>query len=188
MRFIPPRVRRVGLPVTAAVTLSAGAPLPEVAVRVETREGLRLAPAQDECIYRGPLPAGETKKIEFKLLADRQGTHRMRISVETPVAGLQAQMEVILPDFEAGDDTVPTTDALGHRVTVTFNETPLRRALLELARQGGINLVLASTVGNERATYSCIDTPAGSVVRILAETHGYRVTAEDNSYYISKEQ
>jgi len=97
-------------------------------------------------------------------------------------------MEVILPDFEVGDDSAAATDALGHSVTVTFKETPLRQAFLELARQGRISLVLASTVGNERVTYSCIETPAGSVVRILAETHGYEITVEDNSYYISKKQ
>jgi hypothetical protein len=188
VRFIPPRVRRVGLPVTAAVTLNAAAAFPDVAVRVETLAGLRLATAQDSCIYRGPLAADDTEKIEFKLLADRQGTHRLRVSVETPVAGLQAQMEVILPDFEVGDDSAAATDALGHSVTVTFKETPLRQAFLELARQGRISLVLASTVGNERVTYSCIETPAGSVVRILAETHGYEITVEDNSYYISKKQ
>jgi len=184
VRFIPPQLRQVGQPVTSAVVLTADKSLPEVAVRVETRRQMRLLHCEDGYIYRGPLAAGEPKQVEFKLVAQQQGTQRLRVSVETPVSGLEAQMEVILPGFETGV-VQPPQDPLGEPITVIFRETPLRQALLQIARQGRVNLVLGSGVSGERVTYSCIDTPGGSVIRILADNYGYRVEFQDDTYYIS---
>ncbi len=187
VRFIPPQLRQIGQPVTSAVALSCDKSLPEVAVRVETRRQMRLLHSENGYVYRGPLTAGEAKQVEFKLVAQQQGTQRLRVSVETPVTGLEAQMEVVLPGFETTAVQSPQ-DPLGEPITVTFKETPLRQALLQIARQGRVNLVLGSGVSGQRVTYSCLDTPAGSVIRILADADGYQVEFQDNTYYISGAQ
>jgi len=184
VRFVPPQLRLVGQPVTSVVVLTCDKSLPEVAVRVETHRQMRLLHCKDGYIYRGPLTAGEPKQIEFKFVARQPGTQRMRVRVETPVSGLEAQMQVILPGFETAV-VQPLRDPLGEPITVTFRETALRQALLQIAREGRINLVLGSGVSGERVTYSCIDTPAGSVVRILADNYGYQVALQDDTYYIS---
>ncbi len=183
VRFIPPQRRMVNQPVTCAVVLTSDKTLPEANVRVETRHGVRLLHSDGGSIYRGPLGAGEPQQIECKLVAERPGTQRLRVSVETPVSGLQSQMEVILPGFEVAAQ--PPQDPLGGPVSLVLNETPLREALLQIAREGRINLVVTSDVGGERVTYSCVDTPAGAVVRILAGNYGYQVEFRDDTYYIS---
>jgi len=118
------------------------------------------------------------------LLARTPGTQRLRISVETPVPGLGAQMEAILPGFVRADDGAPP-NPLGKPITLQLHETPLRDALLQIARDGGVPIVLETSMGGERVSYSCVDTPAGSVLRILADTYGYSIEYRDRAYHIS---
>lgn len=182
-RFIPPRTRQVGRAVTCAVEIESATDLPRLGIRVETRQGLQLRDASDGYIYRGPIHAGEMKTIEFRIRPLTPGTHRVRITLETPDEKLKSQMEATLPGFvhRRGEQSL---DPLGEPVSVDFRETPVRHALLEVAREGQINLVLDSSETGPRVTYSCKDTPAGAVVRILAEDAGYSVDFQHDTYFV----
>lgn len=182
-RFIPPRTRQVGRAVTCAVEIDSATNLPELAIRVETREGLEVPGAPDGYVYRGPVKTGMTKTIEFRIRPLTPGTHRVRITLETPDEKLKSQMEATLPGF-VHRPTEQSLNPLGEPVSVDFRETPVRHALLEVARQGQINLVLDSSETGPRVTYSCEDTPAGAVVRILAEDAGYSIEFEHDTYFV----
>ena len=184
VRFVPPVLRQVDKPVTSSIWVSADTDLPGAAVRVETRSDLTVLHTESGYVYRGPLVADQPREIEFKLLAQKPGTQRLRISVETPVRGLEAQMEAILPGFTPTDDG-PRPNPLGKPVTLQLRETPLRDALLQIARDGGIPIIVDTNVGGERVSYSCVDTPAGSVLRILADAYGYRVEYTEGAYHVS---
>jgi len=184
VRFVPPILRQVDTPVTSSIWVSSDTDLPGAAVRVETRSDLAVLHSESGYVYRGPLVADQPREIEFKLLAQRPGTQRLRISVETPVRGLEAQMEAILPGFRPTDDG-PRPSPLGKPVTLQLRETPLRDALLQIARDGGVPIIVDTNVGGERVSYSCVDTPAGSVLRILADAYGYRVEYTEGAYHVS---
>ncbi|HCU38511.1 MAG TPA: hypothetical protein DGT21_24755 [Armatimonadetes bacterium] len=184
VRFVPPVLRQVDTPVTSSIWVSADTDLPGAAVRVETRSDLTVLHSNAGYVYRGPLVADQPREIEFKLLAQKPGTQRLRISVETPVRGLEAQMEAILPGFTPADEG-PRPDPLGRPVTLQLRETPLRDALLQIARDGGVPIIVDTKVGGERVSYSCVDTPAGSVLRILADAYGYRVEYTEGAYHVS---
>lgn len=183
VRFIPPPMRRVGVAEVCAVVLTAEHNMSEVSVRVEPRHGLRLPGLTGGKLYQGPLAAGQAKQIEFRMVSEDDGTQRMRVSVETPVSGLQAQLEVVLPGFEVAKKQVPA-NPLGAPITTVFRDTPIRQAFLQIARQGRVSLVLGADVGGHRVNYSCTDVPAGSVVRILAETYGFDVELTDDTYHV----
>lgn len=184
VRFVPPTLRQVATPVTSAIWVNADTDLPGATVRVETRSDLSVLHAQSGYVYRGPLTADEPREIEFKLMARKPGTQRLRISVETPVRGLEAQMEAILPGFAPADER-PPANSLSSPITLHLHETPLREALLQIARDGGVPVIIDSSVGGERVSYSCVDTPAGSVLRILADTYGYSIEYRDRAYHVS---
>lgn len=182
--FIPPRTRQVGVRATSAIEIQSASDLPEVAVRVETRNGLQVSNSTDEYVFRGPVQADVKKTIDIPLKATDAGTQRLRITVETPPEGLHTQMEATLPGFITGP-AKDRQDALGAPVSVDFTEMPIRHALLEIAREGHLNLVLDSAVGKRRVTYACDDAPAGAVLRIVAEDAGYSVRFEHDTYFIA---
>jgi hypothetical protein len=185
VRFVPPELRQVNTPVTSAIWLTTDTTLPGAAVRVETRSDLSVLHSDKAgYVYRGPLTAGQPHEIELKLLAEEPGTQRLRISVETPMRGLEAQMEAIVPGFEPQPRTF-APDPLGKPISLKLHETPLRDALRQIARDGGVPITISTGVGGERVSYSCIDTPAGSVLRILADTYGYAIAYQDGAYHVS---
>lgn len=183
VRFIPPPLRRVGVAEVCAVVLTAEHDMSEVSVRVEPRREVHLPGLTDGRLYQGPLTAGQPKQIEFKMVSENEGTQRMRVNVETPVSGLEAQMEVVLSGFEVIEQQRPA-NPLGEPITTVFRDTPIRQALLQIARQGRVSLVLGTGVGGHRVNYSCTDVPASSVVRILAETYGFDVEFTDDTYHV----
>lgn len=183
VRFVPPQVRQVGKPAVCALVLTSDRDLAEVTVRVESRRHLRLPGLDGDKLYRGPLTASVPKQLEFKIIGEEEGTQRMRVSVETPISGLEAQMEVVLPGFESAP-AQKEANPLGEPITLVFRDVPIRQALLQIARKGGVSLVLGAGIGGHRVNYSCTDTPAGSVIRVLADTYGYDVQFTDGTYHI----
>ncbi|MFP3903254.1 MAG: zf-HC2 domain-containing protein [Armatimonadota bacterium] len=182
--FIPPRTRQVGVRATSAVEIQSATNLPDVAVRIETRNGLQVPGMTDDYVFRGPVNADVKKTVDIPLKATSAGTQRLRITVETPPDGLHSQMEATLPGFSKQPDA-DRQASVGNPVSVDFTEMPIRHALLEIAREGNLNLVLDSSVGKRRVTYACNDAPAGAVLRIVAEDAGYSVKFDHDTYFIT---
>lgn len=183
VHFTPPMVRLVGRPMACELEIISDAPLSDARVLIETKGELELVNNRDGYVYRGGVAAGKPENIEFRIVAHKPGIQRMRVSVETPVEGLRAQMEIVLAGFEVQPPS-PSVDPLGKPISVSFFETPLRQALMKVAHDGELSLVIGASVGGDRIRYSTVDTPAGSVLRIIAEEQGYSVEFSDGTYQV----
>jgi hypothetical protein len=89
--------------------------------------------------------------------------------------------------FVSTEDNVLSRQ-LGQRVDVELDEVPFNKALKDLARQTGVNLVIDPRVAKQAAapvTLSLADVPLDAAVRLLAETADLRSVRVSNVIYVT---
>ncbi len=179
LAFTPPLDKTVGEAVVGELTVSGQAEA-MITLRVTGERGLRVTNAHGGVVYEGPLRKGETLKVPLRLLAWRAGDHQLRAQMESDVPGVAADLKITLAGFvgEMGKNGEA-------EVSLTFHETPARRAIRQLAAAAGARVVVHGDLEPKAVTLDfSAGVPFAAALRILCDDCGYRIQERDGVYHI----
>lgn len=177
--FIPPAERMVGVPGTGQVVVLGEAEA-EIVIRVQPGAGLRVKTAEDGVLYRGPLRKGEKLQVPITMVAMAAGRKQLRLKLEADVAGVAADLEVLVPAF-AGEASV----AAESQVTLVFRDTPSARAIRDMAAAAGERVVLHEGVNGQLVSHDySAGVPFKVALKVLCDGCGYRIEEKDGVYHI----
>jgi type II secretory pathway component GspD/PulD (secretin) len=151
-----------------------------VVVRVTAGPGLRVTNARDGVAYRGPLYQGEALKVPLRLLAWKAGTHRLRVQLQSDVAGVAGDLEITISDFVGEIGKNGETP-----VSLSFNETPSRKAIRQLAAAAGARVVIHEDIERKLVTLDfSAGVPFAAALRILCDDCGYHLRERNGVYHV----
>jgi hypothetical protein len=181
LAFTPPSERVVGAPVVGELAI-AGSAEGNITVTVASRRGLRVTNAKGGVLYEGPLRRGETLQLPVQMIAVVPGTQRLRLHLAADVPLAPADLDVVVPGFEG--EYVSVKD---RPVMIVFRNTPLVKAIREMANAVGGRVVIHEEVEDQRVDEDfSAGVPFEAALRILCEHCGYRVVEEDGVYHVLK--
>ncbi|MCE5237272.1 hypothetical protein LLH23_02125 [bacterium] len=179
LTFVPPPSKPVGEAVVGELTVSSQAEA-MITLRVTTEQGLRVTNARRGVVYAGPMRSGAALHVPLRLLAWKPGTHRLRVQLESDVAGVAADLEIVLSEFVG--DMGKNGEAV---VSLRLYETPSLRAIRKLAAAAGERVVIHEGVEAKVVTLDfSAGVPFAAALRILCDDCGYRVEERDGVYHI----
>ncbi len=185
VRFLPPETPAVGSTARGIVEVSSGETIPEVVVTATGDDGLSID-KPGGVLYRGPLQAGEAVRVPLPMLASKSGSHEVTINVDSDVPGGDTQLKVFVPSFKSTPARRPETSPADKPVSMVFKNTPIRQALMDIARQAKLRIEIPEGLGTERISRDIRNVPAKAAVRAIAESGGYTVTEAEGVFRIAR--
>lgn len=191
LNFVPPRTREVGRSGVAAIVMRPETDIRDAVLRVQPGSGLEVTNAAPSgIIYSGALRANRRTTVAVRMVATEPGTQEMRISLASESPGVSTELDVDVRGFrarrggpvaEGSPEPDPQRD-----VSLIFNDTEIRHALLAVGRQAGVEVDLGADVGGTRVNAELQRVPAEAALRILADDAGYQVASNNGGFRITK--
>ncbi len=185
MRFLPPDDPSVGDTAQGMVEVSSREAIPEVVVTATGDAGLRID-KPGGVLYRGPLQAGEAVRVPVPMVASKSGSHEVNITVDSDAPGGDTELKVFVPSFRSAPAPRPETSPADKPVSLVFKNTPIRQALMDIAKQASLRIEIPQGLGAERISRDIRGVPAKAAIRAVAESGGYTVTEADGIFKISR--
>lgn len=185
IRFLPPDSPAVGSAAQGVVEVSSREAIPEVLVTATGDEGLAID-KPGGVLYRGPLQAGEAVRVPLPMVASKSGSHEVSIDVESDAPGGDTQLKVFVPSFKSAPPARPETSPGDKPVSMVFKNTPIRQALMDIARQAALRIEIPEGLGTERISRDIRNVPAKAAVQAIAESGGYTVTEADGVFKVGR--
>ncbi|MGQ9729918.1 MAG: anti-sigma factor family protein [Candidatus Zipacnadales bacterium] len=174
IRFRPPAEPLVGQTVYGHAEISAQETLASATVSA-TGDSTLAIDKPGGVLYEGPLRAGETVTVPVPMTASKAGLHELAIKVEADAPGAHTEVKAFVPNFREAAEPRPQPSPADKPINLVFKNTPLRQALLDVAKQAGLRLEMAEDLGHERVSRDVRGVPARAALRALAEAGGYVV-------------
>ena len=185
LSFLPPENPGTGTTVNGTVEIVARADIPKAVLTATGDEGLTIG-KPGGVLYEGPLRAGESVRVPVPMEASTGGTHEVNLRVQSDAPGGDAQLKVFVPGFTREAGSKPPPEAGSNPVSLVFQNAPIRQALMDVAKQGGLRLEMAEGLGAERISRDVRGVPARAALRAIAEAGGYRLAEENGVFRVSR--
>ncbi len=187
MTFIPPKVREVGLTGTAAVVIEPQAEVGSAVVTVKPDTHLQVTNADPRgVVYSGRLRAQQRTTLALNLRATEAGTRGLRIGVASDRPDVRGRLDVEIPGFTpAPADARRTVEKKSPDITIEFDETPVRDALLAVGRQSGLAVKVGPEVDGPRVNARFQEVPAEAALRMLCEEGNYSLEVRDGGFAVA---
>ena len=175
----------VGDTAQGMVEVSSREAIPEVVVTATGDAGLRID-KPGGVLYRGPLQPGEAIRVPVPMVASKSGSHEVNISVDSNAPGGDTELKVFVPSFRSAPAPRPETSPGDKPVSIVFKNTPIRQALMDIAKRGKLRIEIPQGLGTERISRDIRSVPAKAAIRAVAESGGYTVTEADGVFKVSR--
>ncbi|NSW56692.1 MAG: zf-HC2 domain-containing protein [Armatimonadetes bacterium] len=187
MTFIPPRVREVGRTGTAAVVIEPQSEVGSAVVTVKPDTHLKVTNADPRgVVYSGRLRAQRRTTLALNLVATESGTRELRIGVASERPEVRGRLDVEIPGFTpAPADAAGDVERKSPDITIEFDETPVRDALLAVGRQSGLAVKVGPEVAGPRINARFQEVPAEAALRMLCEEGNYRLEVREDGFAVA---
>ena len=179
--FTPPDARIVGTPLAGELRVTGEAEA-HVRIRVQSRRGLVVTNALDGLLYEGALRRSQDLVLPVRMMALSAGTQRLRLILESDVPGVEARVEAFVPGFEG-----EITETGRYSVNYLFRETPVEKAIRQMAAAAGAYVVIEEDISDQRVNMDfSAGVPFEAALQVLCDDTGLSYSVKDGVYHIQR--